>query len=273
MRLRGIGFGLLCLAGWLGWAGPSAWADVISEESGFGFVQTDYAPGIDIGANNPLTFNKFNPGSVPFPPGTALDKVIVTFDWGFRSQLSASFPFVSIPPSSVVINAAGNITLGRPDVTITSPNNDPNLFMFPTQSFQNSASFASAFPGTFPTTPPLSTYFHSLPPGYVVPPSDQPLNLQDKGDPLMAVILPGSPDFSKFQGPGTVTFDVVATASYNNSNMSGNVNATSLTYAFPDVVLTYVYHTIPEPSSVALLGVGVGGYLLARRHRRRMAGR
>jgi PEP-CTERM motif len=186
--------------------------------------------------------------------------------------LSASFPFASNPPSSISINAFGNITIGRPDVAINSPGNDPSLFLFPTQVFQNSASFASATSGSFPAGPPLSTYFHSLPPGYVVPPSDKPLQLVDQGPPLMTNITPGSSDFAKFVGPGTVTFDVVATAGYNIPNTSGNAVGTSLTYAFPEAVLTYAY-TIPEPSSLALLGLGVGGWLLARHHRRWMAAR
>jgi hypothetical protein len=88
----------------------------------------------------------------------------------------------------------------------------------------------------------------------------------------MANITPGSSDFAKFMGAGTVTFDVVATAGYSIPNTSGNAVGTSLTYAFPDAVLTYVYST-PEPSSLALLGMGVGGWLLARWHRRWMAAR
>jgi len=272
MPLRRIGFGLLGLVVGLCSGQPEARANVIQEESGFGFVQTDYAPGINIGANNPLTFTKFNPGSVGIPADAVLQSVQISFNWGFQSQLSASFPYNSNPPSSISINAFGGITIGRPDVTITSPTNDPSLFLFPTQTFQNTASFTSATPGSFPTSPPLSTYFHSLPPGYIVPPNDQPLQLLDPGSPLMTTITPGSPDFAKFLGAGTVTFDVVATAGYNIPNTSGNATGTSLTYAFPDATLTYVY-AIPEPSSFALLGLGVGGWLLARRHRRWMAAR
>jgi hypothetical protein len=273
MRLRRIGWGLFGLVAWFGSGGlhTHTRADVLTEESGFGFVQTDYAPGINIGANNPLTFNKFNPGSVPIPAKAVLQSVGISFDWGFQSQLSASFPFASNPPSSITINSFGGITLGRPDVTITSPNNDPSLFQFATQTFQNTASFSSSTPGTFPPGGPLTTYFHSVPPGYVVPPSDLPIHAPS--GPLTATITPGSPDFAKFLGPGTVTFDVVATAGYNVPNTSGNAVGSSLTYAFPDVTLTYNYTVIPEPSSLALLAVGVGGWLLARGHRRRMAAR
>ncbi len=272
MCLRRIGIGLLCLVAGFGFGQPQARADVISQDSGFGFVQTDFAPGINVGGDNPLTFNKFNPGTGGVPLDAVLQSVQVSFNWGFKSQLSASFPFDSNPASSISINSFGNITLGRPDVTITSPSNDSSLFQFPTQTFQNTESFSSATPGTFPTSPPLSTYFHSLPTGYVIPPDDMPLSLVNQGPPLLANITPGSSDFAKFMGPGIVTFDVVATAGYNVPNTSGNASGTSMTSAFPDVVLTYSY-TVPEPSSLALLGMGVTGWLLALRHRRRMAAR
>jgi hypothetical protein len=276
MRLRRIGFGLVGLVIGLCSGQTETPADVISEESGFGYVQTDFAPGVNIGANDPLTFNKFNPGSAGIPSNAVLGNIQVSFDWGFRSQLSASFPYSSNPPSSITINVAGGITLGRPDVTITSPSNDPSLFEFPTQTFQNTASFSSATAGTFPMGSPLSTYFHSVPTAYADPLTGLSPMVNDQTGPLLATIIPSSPDFSKFVGPGTVTFDVISTAGYNVPNTSGNATGMSLTSAFPDVILTYVYtvpqtFSIPEPSSFALVGMGVAGWLLARRQRRRMA--
>jgi hypothetical protein len=202
------------------------------------------------------------------PANASLENVQISFNWGFQSQLSAKFPVASNPASSISINSSGGITIARPDVSITSPGDDSSKFLFPTQTFQNTAAFTSATPGSFTTTP-ISTYFHSLPPGYVVPSQDQPLNLKDSGSPLVASLTPTSADFSKFLGPGSVTFDVVATAGLNILNTSGDASGTSQTYAFPDVTLTYTYGVpIPEPSSLAVLGMGIGGLLLVRRFRR-----
>ena len=274
MRQRAIGFGLFCLAVWLYSGRDKAGADIIktmTQESGFGFAQTDYGPGDNVGGNDPVTFNKFNPGSPDIPANATLENVAVSFNWGFQSQLSAKFPSASNPASSIAINAFGGITLGKPDTSITGPGDDPSKFLFPTQTFQNTATFTSATPGSF-TTSPVSTYFHALPPGYVVPPEDQPLNLKNAGSPLVANITPGTADFARFLGAGTVSFDAVTTAGLNIPNTSGNATGTSLTNAFPDVTLTYTYSVpTPEPSSLVVMGMGVGGFLLVRRFRRRRA--
>jgi hypothetical protein len=83
---------------------------------------------------------------------------------------------------------------------------------------------------------------------------------------------PSSADFSKFLGPGTVTFAVAATAGLSVPNSSGNASGTSLTSAFPNVTVTYTYGIpIPEPSSMALLGLGAATLLLVRRFRRQAA--
>ena len=48
------------------------------------------------------------------------------------------------------------------------------------------------------------------------------------------------------------------------------LHSTSWRVDGPRVVLTYTYTNIPEPTSLALLGVGVAVLLLARRFRNRM---
>jgi hypothetical protein len=267
MRQPTLGFVLVCLACGFASGQSGARADMmtVKEESGFGFTQTDYAPGVNVGANNPVTFLKFLPGSAGIPLNAQLQNVQVTFDWGFQSQLSASFPHNSNPPSSISINSFGNITVGKPDTTISSPNDDPNKFLFPTQTFKDTASFASATPGDFTTTP-ASTYFHSLPPGYVIPPDQK---VREAGPALVTNYTPTDADFAKFLGAGIVTFGVVATAGYNIPNTSGNATGTALTSAFPEMTVTYTYTAIPEPTTLALLGVGAVGLLVARRFRRR----
>jgi hypothetical protein len=274
-----IGCTLLCLLIGLGSGQRSARADVIKsvkEESGFSFTQTDFQPSANIGANDPLTFNKFNPGSAGIPADAKLLQVDVSFDWGFRSQITATFPAASNPTASVTVDAFGTITVGKPDVTITRPNDSPSKFLFPTQSFENVQSFSGPGPQDF-ATKPASFYFHSLPPNYTPPPEDLPLKLLDQTNPMSmtTTYTPAATDFLKFLGPGTVGFDVVATAGVTIPNNSGNAGATSMTYAFPQMTVTYTYSTspvagqLPEPPTLLVLGVGIGGLWLARRFRSR----
>jgi hypothetical protein len=81
--------------------------------------------------------------------------------------------------------------------------------------------------------------------------------------------IPTSDDFSKFVGPGTVGFDVVAKAGATIPNDSGNAGAASMTYAFPQMTVVYTYSTVPEPPTLLVLGVAIGGLWLARRFRSR----
>src|SRR4051794_9317296 len=272
MRQRMIGAGIVCLAAWLSSSPTRAGADVIDSvtyESGFGFAQTDFGPGANVGGNDPVTFDKFNPGAGGIPADAQLQSVTISFNWGFQSQLSGTFSQNSDPASTITLNASGGITIGRPDVTITGPGDSDSNLLFPTQTFQNAASFTSATPGSFATTP-VSTYFHALPPGYVVPPQDLPLNLKDAGGPLSTTLTAASPDFAKFLGPGTVTFDVVATAGLSVPNTSGNATGNSLPSPSPDVTLPYPYGiSPPDPPPLVVLGLGFSGFLLARRFRSR----
>jgi hypothetical protein len=271
---------LLCVLIGLGSGQTGARADVIKsveEESGFGFTQTDFQPGANITGNDPVTFNKFNPGSAGIPADAKLLQVDVSFDWGFRNQITASLPASSNPIASVTVDAFGTIAVGKPDVTITGPNDLSSKFLFATQSFQNDQTFSGPGPQDF-ATKPASFYFHDLPPNYTPPPEDLPLKLLGQANPIAMTTsyTPASPaDFLKFLGPGTVSFDVVATAGVTIPNNSGNAGATSMTYAFPQMTVTYTYSTsavpgqLPEPPTLLVLGVGIGGLWLARRFRSR----
>jgi hypothetical protein len=275
MLHRMIRFTLLCLSIGLGSGQLRARADVISSvtyDSGFTFAQTDFKPGSNVGPNDPVTFNKFNPGSAGIPADAKLLSVDVSFDWGFRSQITANFPSPSTPTSSITVDAFGTITVGRPDVTITGINDPQSLLLFPNQSFdfENKQSFSGPGPAKFATVPP-SFYYHDLPPNYMIPPEDLPLKLVDQGGAMTTTFTPSSSpdDFFKFLGPGTVGFDVVARAGLTIPNKSGNATGAAMTYAFPQMSVTYNYSTIPEPPTLIVLGVGSAGLWLARRFRSR----
>jgi len=71
-----------------------------------------------------------------------------------------------------------------------------------------------------------------------------------------------------YTGSGTFGLPVSATAGNAFSTTSGNGSGSIITRAGVRVELSYTY-VVPEPSSVALLGLGGGGILLAGGLRRR----
>src|SRR4029077_4562102 len=71
--------------------------------------------------------------------------------------------------------------------------------------------------------------------------------------------------FSEFIGTGTVDLPVSATAFSSFFSSSGNGGGAVLTKANAIVTIQYGYSSIPEPSSVFLLGLGFGVTLLAGR--------
>ena len=240
MRMRTTVFGLLGLAIALTSNQPRAWADFTlpPQDQGFSFVQTDWGPSNTSG--NPLTFNKFN------VPGATLTSVDLTFNWGFQNTITLSFG----TPSTESVHASGGITLAKPNADITV-NPVPGNFLFPTQTFSNVGA-ATGVAGQVISLPTQT--FLSGNPNYT---------------PAQHTTLSSASDLAPFIGSGTVGFQVVATATSDFTSSSGNGAGTSVTYAEPDLQITY--HYVPEPSSVLLLGLGSGGLLLVYRQRRRTA--
>jgi hypothetical protein len=236
------------------------------------FTPTDWGPANT--SSNPLTFFQFSPGrtisdaivngnpqSVTIPVEAQLQQVNITFNWGFSNQISLTFG----PSGNESVSATGGITLAKPNADIQGPNPDPNNFLFPTQTFSRvfavsdgeagKTYFSPSAPGN-PNAPGLPQTFISGQNGYASPLSVSYNALTDPAD------------VKAFLGTGTVGFQVIATAAADFFSSNGNGDGTSLTSAYPDMTVTYVYTTIPEPSSFLLVGLG-GGLVLVYRHRRR----
>jgi hypothetical protein len=71
-------------------------------------------------------------------------------------------------------------------------------------------------------------------------------------------------DMTLFTGVGNITLPVSATGSSNASG-PGNIVESFATTAWADVSVTYNYQVVPEPSTLALLGIGAIGLLAWRR--------
>lgn len=70
-----------------------------------------------------------------------------------------------------------------------------------------------------------------------------------------------------YTGLGTISFPVTATGSSLGGG-SGNINTSFSSTAGASIEITYTYDVaIPEPSSVAIVGLGIIGTLAARRFR------
>jgi hypothetical protein len=241
------------------------------------FTPTDWGPSNTSG--NPLTFFQFSPGrtisdamvngnpqSVTIPSNAQLQQVNITFNWGFSNQISLMFA----SNGSETGSAVGGITLAKPNADIQGSSPDPNNFLFPTQTFSTGFAVANGVAGhTYyspsapgnPNAPGLPATFISGQNGYTAPLSISYNALTDPAD------------VKAFLGSGTIGFQVIATAAEHFFSSTGNGVGTSLTSAYPDVTITYVYATnrsisIPEPSSFLLVGIG-GGLVLVYRHRTR----
>jgi PEP-CTERM motif len=273
MRRRSIGFELSCVAFLFLVQRPVSGGEIVtplqtqSTSAPGVLVATNWGPGTN-GVTNPLVFDQFNPHL-----GT-LTSIDLTLTTTVRNDYELIFVKTPIPttiyvatsqttdPSVLADPSKRALLTDGPTVTLFGPNGSTQIFGAPAtrqpvdfvQLTESSGTWSSLFPITNPNfIPPTMT--------------EQSFSLG-----LTAANAPSL--FSEFIGTGEVDLPVTATAFSSFFTSSGNGGGAVLTAASAVVTVQYSYFaatTIPEPSSVILLGLGIGMSFLASRRTRRGA--
>lgn len=223
MRRRAFTYGLLSLGLCLVVSQSVARADFVTNPQILSIptTQTDWGPSTPSG-KNPFVIQQFNPATYSTPTQTAvLTAVEVRLDYEFDNTIMITLANLS---SSATESANGSMKLLLP--------NQMNLL--PTQTFSNSHSL----PG--PQNMLTQTWSDKFPGSTMSP-------VGGFTDPTL---------LSQFKGTSTISLPVVAAAvsSFSGNNATGS----SVTSASASINLFYHYVLlpIPEPSSLALLGMG-----------------
>jgi hypothetical protein len=270
MCRRRIGFGLVCVAFLLisdhALAGGGLVTPLQTQStspSGV-LVASNWAAGTT-GVNNPLVFTQFNPNLGTL---TAIDITLTTTIRNDYELIFASTPTPTTidvatsqttDPSVLADPAKRAMLTDGPTVTLFGPNGTTQIFGAPgtrqpvdfVQLTKSSGTFSSMLPITSPNyIPPTMT--------------EQTFSLT-----LTAANAPSL--FSDFIGTGMVDLPVTATAFSSFFSSSGNGGGAVITKASATVTIQYHLASIPEPSSVILLGLGISICLLANRLRCRPA--
>jgi hypothetical protein len=266
MRVRASGLGLFCLAMlFLGESSAIAAVTPIATTA----LQTDsIAPTVpnwspttpSLQGQNPLVFSQFNPAL------GQLQSVNLTMTFTTSEVVNMNFTTAS---TITLRSSSAQAPNAGPTITLNGPSGSGNLLTASAPVFTYTKTYGG--PGqTLPQS--FSNDTTKFQPGspFFLTPNGQPNNLTSSftGSKSLTITDPGQ--LSLFTGTGTVGLPAFATAGSFFSTTSGNGSGSILTFAGLTVTLSYTY-VVPEPSSVALLGLGGGGILLAGGLRRRRA--
>ena len=215
------------------------------------------------GINNPLDFNQFNPRLGVL---TSIDITLTTNirnDYVLTFTNSATIDVATsqtTDPSVLNDPAKRALLTDGPTVTLFGPNGVTQIFGAPGTRQPVDFVQLTESSGTFSSMLPITN------PNYISPSITQ----QTFSRTLTAT--DSTSLFSDFIGTGMVDLPVSATANSSFFSSSGNGGGGVVTKANATVTVQFVYlAAVPEPSSVFLIGVGIGIVILASKLHRRAA--
>jgi PEP-CTERM motif len=236
---------------WLGHL-PAAGGQ-ITQTASIPLTATDWSPGTG-GITNPLVFNQFDPKL-----GT-LDAITITFNTRVLNDFELIFYTTPTPTTITVGNAPASNPSEGPALTLYAPNGTTPILVstVPADQVSRMTATASTYSSQLPITSP-----------YYIPPSDVTNSLTDSLDRSNAAAL-----FQDFIGTGSIGLPVTAIAYSSFTTSSGNGVGKVTTEASASVTLQYLFTaaSVPEPSSLILLGLGGSITMLVAGRCRRAAG-
>jgi hypothetical protein len=241
---------------------PDAWATVtpVQTES-IPLTQTDWnSTTSQLIGSNPMVFNQFNSAL-----GT-LNSVNLTVS--YTTVEAAGMMFTT--PATITLSTAFPGTNTGTTLSLEGPGGTGNLLTATAPVFTYTRTYGGAPGQTLPQL--FSTDTNRFAPGspFLLTPNGQPGNTTNSFTGTQTITFTNPAQLALFTGSGTVDLPAAAKAWSSFTTTSGNGMGAIQTFAGMKVSLSYTY-TVPEPSSVALLGLGGGGLLLLGRLRRKAA--
>ena len=243
MRHRAVLNRLLLAGFFLAALAPSTRADFMTaaQTESIPLTLTDWSPTTaSLAGKNPFVIQQFNAATYqPMAPAgktVLFTGVAVSLTYQFQNTISMRFDNVS----TITVNASGEMHLGLNGLPITDLVGKP--------TFATSATQTSTAGNTFPKNVTVPTKVVN-------------------GLSSMGYTAANGAVFTAFAGSGSVSLPVVATATSSFTTSSGNGKGTSDTSALASISVVYFYQFVPEPSSMALTGLGGVGLVLAFRKR------
>lgn len=198
-------------------------------------TDTDWSAGTPTSLANPLIFQKFDPSL------------------GTLNSVTLSGTYAVAHSGTIRFDTAGSIDLAvtNQSVKLTRPDSSVLLSAAPADYGTTQSYAGPTFPRTFTVNPQTGTTAFT------------PTTLSGVADLAM---------FKAATAGETIRLPASASALGSSRTTSGNGFGLVTTQVGLDVTLTYNYTPVPEPGTLAVVGLGVAGWLFAARRRRLAAG-